>query len=86
MMLKQNKKLFDEFREVHDNFVKDPKTYKAQFNGTGQDVLDIIRRYENMLCSHSESSGYGKFTNSLADKFHAEVKTLFPKIDSVGLE
>lgn len=85
-MLAQNRKLFEEFQKVHDNYAKDPKTWKSQFNEMGQDVLDIIRRYENMLCSKSQSGGYGKFTTTLADRFHDEVKMHFPKIDSVGLE
>lgn len=85
-MLKQNKKLFDEFKEVHDNYAKDPKVWKAKFNEIGQDVLDIVRRYENTLCSKSQSGGYGKFTSNLAIKFHDEIKNHFSKIDSIGLE
>lgn len=86
MMLAQNEALFDEFKKIHDNFVGDPKTWRDKFNEMGQDVLDIVRRYENMLCSKSEGSGFGKFSSNLATKFHEEVKAYLPKIDSVGLE
>lgn len=85
-MLVQNKGLFEEFKKVHDNFAQDPETWKDQFNQMGMDVLDVIRRYENRLCSHSENSGYGKFSTKLADKFHEEVKAFFPKIDSIGIQ
>lgn len=85
-MLNQNKVLFEEFKKIHDNFVEDPQTYKEKFNEIGQDVLDVIRRYENRLCSHSESSGYGKFSSNLADKFQEEIKTHFSKINSVGMK
>lgn len=85
MMLDQNKELFEEFKKIHDSYATDPKAWQSKFNEVGRDVQDIIRRYENRLCSHSEGSGYGKFTNSLSDKFHAEIKNHFPKIDSIGL-
>jgi gamma-glutamylcysteine synthetase len=83
-MLLQNKQLFDSFRQIHDQFMADPKAYQQQFNEIGRDVQDVIRRYENRLCSHSESAGFGKFTNNLADKFQEEIKKSFSKIDSVG--
>jgi hypothetical protein len=85
-MLNQNKALFDSFREVHDQFATDPENCREKFNEIGRDVQDVIRRYEDRLCSHSESAGFGKFTNNLADKFHAEIKTVFPKIDSIGMK
>ncbi len=84
-MLLQNKALFDSFQEVHDKFAQDPQSWKEQFNSIGRDVQDVIRRYENRLCGHSESSGYSKFTMNLSEKFHQEIKKLFPKIDYIGI-
>lgn len=83
-MLKQNKEIFDKFKDIHDKFASDPNTYKDEFNEIGRDVQDIIRRYENRLCGHSESSGYSKFTTNLADKFQQKVREAFPKIDAIG--
>ncbi len=85
-MLSQNKKVFDDFKIIHDKYVSDPQTYQKQFNEEGEKILDIIRRYENRLCSHSQNTGYSKFTSSLADKFQQEVKNYLPKINSIGLE
>lgn len=85
-MLSQNKALFSEFKELHDKYALDPKTLQEQFNELGQDVLDVIRRYENRLCSKTEGSGYGKFSSKLSEKFQEEVRAYFPKINSVGLE
>lgn len=86
MMLKQNSEIFDDFRKLHDNYAKDPKKWQAEFNKLGSDISDIIRDYENRLCRQSEGAGNSKFTTSLADKFRAEVKVHFPKIDFVGME
>jgi hypothetical protein len=84
-MMAQNKQLFEEFKTIHDQYSQDPKSHQDKFNEVGADVLDVIRRYENRLCSKTEGSGFGKFSSNLADKFRAEVKAYFPKIDSVGL-
>jgi len=48
--------------------------------------MEIIRRYEKMLCNNSDSSGYSKFSSKLADKFWEAVRNQFPKIDFVGLQ
>lgn len=85
-MIIANKQAFDEFRVVHDNFAKDPKKWKQEFDNLGRDVQDIIRRYEDRLCRHSESSGYGRYSGNLAEKFQEEVRKVFPKIDAVGME
>ncbi len=84
-MLKQNKALFESFKEVHDNYANDPQKWKEEFNNQGRKVKDIIYRYENRLCSQSEGTGHGKFTTSLSDKFWGEVRATFPKIDAVGI-
>jgi hypothetical protein len=52
----------------------------------GEDVLKIIRRYENMLCSQSEGGKYGKFSSKTSDTFWGYIRGAFPKIDCVGLQ
>lgn len=86
LMIKQNKEDFDAFQKVHDNFVKDPEKYKAKFNELGRDIQDTVREYENRLCRQSEGAGNSKFTTALAEKFQAEVKSHFSKINQIGLE
>ena len=85
-MIRQNKLVFDEFKKTHDNYCTNPKTYKDQFNEEGEKIQMIIRRYENQLCRHSENGGFGKFTGNLSDKFWEGVRSLFPKIDEVGVQ
>lgn len=85
-MLESHKELFDRFKHLHDKYAADPKQWQQKFNEEGEKVLAIIRRYENLLCSHSESGKYGKFSSNLADKFWETVRKYLPKIDFVGLK
>jgi len=84
-MIENNQELFDTFKRIHDLYDKDPEKYQEEFNDVGEDVLNIVRKYENMLCSHSEGGKYGKFSSKLSDKFRDAVKGKFPKIDFVGI-
>ena len=85
-MIESHKDLFDAFKVIQDNYIKDAKKYQAQLNELGEDVLKKIRRYENMLCSESEGGKYGKFSSKTADKFWEYVRGYVSKIDSVGLQ
>lgn len=83
-MLETHQKPFDEFKIIHDKYALDPKKWQKEFNEMGQDVLTIIRKYENMLCGKSESGKFGKFSSKLSDKFWEQIRAYFPKIDFVG--
>lgn len=85
-MIVANKDLFDEFKITHDNYIKDEDTFKEEFNRIGEKVVSIIRDYELRLCSHSEGGQYGKYANTLADKFWNEVRKIYPRIDFVGVK
>lgn len=84
-MLDYNKRLFDDFKVIHDNFEKDASMWKDKFDEEGTKVLRVIRRYENELCSKSENTGFGKFSMNLSDKFWEEVRKLLPLIDKVKI-
>lgn len=83
-MLAIHHDLFTSFKEVHDKFAKNPTAYQKQFNEEGQDILRIIQKWENILCSKSESGKYGKFSSKLSDKFWGEISILFPLIGKIG--
>lgn len=85
-MIENHKDLFDAFKIVHDKYAEDAKKYQQQLNELGEDVLNIIRRYENMLCSEAEGGKYGKFSNKTADKFWEYIRGYLPKIDFVGIK
>ena len=84
-MMDENRKLFDDFGEIHLRYMRDPKAVQTEFNTKGEEVMEIIRKYENMLCRATEGGGYGKYSANLADKFHEIIKINFPRIDSIGL-
>jgi hypothetical protein len=85
-MIRFNKAAFDEFTEIHEKFSEDPVNFKDEFNQKGRVIQDIIMRTESRLCGHSETSGYSKYSSNLAEKFQAEVRKMFPKIDMVGMK
>lgn len=84
-MLNYNKEIFNEFKIIHDKYLLNPDKFKQEFNEKGEEILNIIRKYENMLCGKSESGKYGKFSSGLSDKFWQLIRFRFPKIDFVGV-
>ena len=85
-MLANHKDLFSKFQIIHDKYVGDPAKFQKEFNEIGDEVVRIVRKYENTLCGKTERSSYSKFSTQLSDKFWSGVRTLFPKIDFVGAE
>lgn len=85
-MLSQNKDLFMRFKDIHDRFALDPDHTKTEFNVLGEEVLTIIRKYESRLVGSTERSQYSKFSTNLSEKFWSGVRSLFPKIDFVGIK
>jgi gamma-glutamylcysteine synthetase len=84
-MLDTNKKLFEDFRKIHDKYALDEEAWQEKFNKEGEKVLLLVHEWEDKLCRQSEKAGYGSFTTSLAEKFQAELKKEFPLIDHVGI-
>lgn len=85
-MLTQNQEIFDTFRTIHTNYIINPDAWQEKLNTVGAEVMDIIKNYENRLCSHSEGSQYGKYSTSLSEKFWTLIRREFPKIDFVGIK
>lgn len=85
-MLEQNRKLFDAFRKLHDEYQLDQDSLQERFNSEGEKVMGVVREWENKLCMQSEKGGFGKYTSSLAEKFREEVRKVFPMIDYVGIK
>lgn len=78
--------LFGKFKILNDKYEQDPESVKAEFNKVGEQVLDVIRIYEDRLCGATERSQYNKFSSNLSEKFWAGIRTLFSKIDFIGVE
>ncbi|MCR4305603.1 MAG: hypothetical protein NUV73_00790 [Candidatus Daviesbacteria bacterium] len=85
-MLKENEGILSDFKILHDKYAADPNTFQDQYNREGEKFLEVIQKYENMLTSHTENSGYGKYAANLSDKFRGAVKVLYPKLDFIGVK
>lgn len=86
-MLENNKEAFDDFRKIHDKYclAVDKDSLQDNYNQEGAKIMEIIEEWEQRLCSSSERAGYGSYSGSLAEKFHEEIKKIFPMIDHIGL-
>jgi len=85
-MINNNKELFDKFQMVHDRYALDEEKWQEEYNKEGGKILDVIREYENKLCSQSEKGGYSHFTPKLSEKFRAEIKKHFSMIEHIGIK
>ena len=85
-MLEANQAVFTDFKKVHDLFAADQKTNEAEFNEKGEIVMEIIRDWEKRLCSRMEGGKNGVYAAGLSEKFRAEIKQVYPKIDLVGVK
>jgi len=85
-MISQNQEVFEHFGILHNQYALEPKKYKAEFNLVGEQVMALVRRYEARLCSHSENSGFGKFSGGLAGKFWEKLEEDYPLIAEVGIK
>lgn len=85
-MLDANQAVFADFKKIHDLFAADQKTYQSEFNEKGEIIMEIIRDWEKRLCSRMEGGKNGVYSANLSEKFRAEVKKVFPKIDLIGVK
>jgi ribosomal protein S17E len=84
-MFSENKEVLDEFKTIHDEYSLNPEKWQATLNERGAKILEIINEYENRLCKNTERGRYIKYSSTLAEKFHNEVRKAFPMIDYVGI-
>lgn len=86
-MFESNQEAFDRFRRIHDEYclAVDKESLQDKYNEEGAKITEIIEEWEQRLCSQSEKAGYGSYSGSLAEKFHEEIKKVFPMIDYIGL-
>lgn len=85
-MLAENEELFAEFTQIHSKYVEDRAANQDQYNFVGAKVLDVAKKYEDMLCGKTERGNNSVFSSKLADKFKAEIKAFYPMYDFIGVE
>lgn len=84
-MLTNEKDLFDSFTKLHMQYSLDQDNMQDEFNKKGTKVVEVIREWENKLCSTSDKAGYGSYTSNLSEKFWSEIRKIYPLIDYVGV-
>jgi hypothetical protein len=85
LMVKNNSKLLDEFKVIHDHYQAEPNKYRASFNQVGRDVLDVMRSYERKLCSGMERTNNAAYSDKVAEKYWAEIRKTYPLVDQIGV-
>lgn len=84
-MLEENKEAFAAFKKLHDEYGKNTTSMQRKYNEEGGKIADLVREYDDRLCRNTERGAFNKFSGGLSEKFHAEVKKIFPYIDHIGL-
>lgn len=84
-MRAENKHIFDEFLFIHNLYKANKKANQVVFNEQGVVVRHIIEDWDRRLCKTMEKGNNATYSARLSEKFWAEVRTLFPLIDFVGV-
>lgn len=85
-MVEVNTELFTNFKTVHDKYQSDRKQWSAQFHELGKPVVEIIRDWEQRLCSSMERGKFAAYSNKVSEKFWDEIRKVYPLIDRVGVK
>jgi len=85
-MSDQHEALFLEFDTIHAGYKENRKEWSGKFHTIGQQVVDIMRDYEQRLCAGMERSKNGVYSMKLADKWWEEIKKRYSHIDLVGVK
>jgi hypothetical protein len=86
LMVEQNREQFQKFMILCQDYIKDKKGFKEQFDREGREIRDIVEFWERKLCKQMEGGNKAVYSSNLADKFRAEVKKIFPVYDEIGVK
>ena len=80
--IKQYNEMILKYQDDFDSLKELSKDVTSQeFLQVQRKLLKVIRRFEDGLCARSVKTGYGSFTNNLAEKFMGKVRENYPEID-----
>lgn len=85
-MAEENAELFDRFQPIHDGYKVDRKKWSKDFHVVGGKVVEIVRIWEQRLCSGMERGKNAVYSAKLAEKFWQEVKSRYSHIELVGVK
>lgn len=86
-MMAENKETFIIFKLLNDSLDNSPNdsVKRAEFNKLGEKILEIVKKYEDILCGRTETSHFGKYSANLSEKFWGELRKNFSLIDEIGV-
>lgn len=84
-MIQTNKSIFENFNKLYNEYIKDQDNLQERYNKEGKVILEIIREWENKLCSQTEKAGFGNYSTNLSEKFMTEIRKTYPLIDYIGV-
>lgn len=85
LMLEQNKKAFDAYQPIHDQFAADGSNAE-EFHTQGRKILDIVRDWDRRLCSGMERGNFAGYSSKLSEKFWQRVKKDLPMVEEIGVK
>ena len=85
-MVDNNREKFQKFMILCQDYLKDKNSFKEEFDREGREIRDIVEFWERKLCKQMEGGNKAVYSSTLADKFRAEVKKIFPPYDEIGLK
>lgn len=85
-MMDQHQTEFNAFQAVHDGYKTDRKKWSQQFHSDGKRLIDIIREWEERLCSGMERGQNAVYSSKVSEKFWDEIKKRFSHIELVGVK
>jgi len=85
-MSELHEELFQQFDQVHQGYLTDRKAWSARFHQVGGQVVEIMRDWEHRLCSGMERGSNAVYSVKLADKYWAEIKKRYSRIEMVGVK
>ena len=85
-MVEAHTEQFSAFKVVHDGYQTERKVWSAQFHALGKPLVEIIRDWEQRLCSSMERGKFAAYSNKVSEKFWDEIRKVYPLIDRVGVK
>lgn len=85
-MFKQNKEKMMRFILLNQDYGRNKKSLKCQFDQEGKEIQEIIEEWTNRLCKQMEKGQNGSYSGKLADKFLQEVVKYFPYYHEIGIQ
>jgi hypothetical protein len=84
-MFEQNREEFMQFMILNEQYRSDKRLMKSEFDKKGENVVKIVKEWEDKLCKTMERGENGAYSAKLGEKFQSEVGKYFPFIHEVGV-